>query len=283
MQSGRNAARLGVAVMLTVAVYAAGETKKEFRFTVRPHASVWVTNQFGPISVKPIGGNQVVVNATLYSNKVQIEHDQNGNRVELSSRLASGADGESGRVDYVLQVPRDTSLTLRSTTGVLRAERLHGDLSLEGVSTSVEVRDIDHAHVHVNTLNGPITLTNIRDGHVEITSVSGDVTLNSVDGSLVQVSSTSGRIRYEGTFGAGGAYSLKSHTGDIDATVPDDASFNVTARSVKGNVENDFPLQEPKQRVSLPDKASAIVGKAGKAASKVVLRTFSGKIRLKKR
>jgi hypothetical protein len=74
-----------------------------------------------------------------------------------------------------------------------------------------------------------------------------------------------------------------SHTGDIDATVPDDASFNVTARSVKGEVENEFPFQETKSRPSLPEKASALVGKAGEAASKVVLRTFSGKIRLKKR
>ena len=60
------------------------------------------------------------------------------------------------------------------------------------------------SHVHVKTMTGAITLTNIRDGHVEIDSVSGDVTLHSVTGPLVRVSSTSGKIQYDGDFGRAG-------------------------------------------------------------------------------
>ena len=81
-----------------------------------------------------------------------------------------------GRVDYEVMVPADASVTLRSSTGPLRAEGLHGDVILEGSQANVEVRDISNAHVHVKTLNGLVTLSNIRNGHVEITSVSGNVT-----------------------------------------------------------------------------------------------------------
>ena len=70
----------------------------------------------------------------------------------------------------------------------------------------MDVRDISDAHVHVKTLNGSVTLTNIRNGHVEVTSVGGDVALNSVNGPLVQVNSTSGKIHYEGDFGNSGEY-----------------------------------------------------------------------------
>jgi len=51
--------------------------------------------------------------------------------------------------------------------------------------------------------------------------LSGEVTLNGVNGSLVQVVSTSGGIHYIGDFGNSGEYRLTSHSGDIDATIPE--------------------------------------------------------------
>jgi DUF4097 and DUF4098 domain-containing protein YvlB len=127
-----------------------------------------------------------------------------------------------------------------------------------------------------------VTLNHIRNGHVEVTSISGDVVLNSVDGPLVQVNSTSGKIRYEGDFGNSGDYSLTSHSGDIEASAPNDASIDVTARSVRGQVENDF-LLEPKHTPFIVKAGSAFAGTMNKAASSVRLFSFSGKIHLKKR
>ncbi len=95
----------------------------------------------------------------------------------------------------------------------------------------------------MKTLNGPVTLTNVQDGHVEIDSLSGTVTLNRVSGPLVQVISTSGGIKYTGDFGDGGEYRLTSHSGDIEAIVPDNTSADVSARSVRGEVHDDIPLQ----------------------------------------
>jgi len=178
--------------------------------------------------------------------------------------------------------PADASVTLRSSTGLLHAEGLHGDVTLEGSQANVEVRDIANAHVHVRTLNGSVSLNNIRNGHVEVTSVGGDVVLNAVNGPLVQVNSTSGKIHYEGDFGSSGEYMLTSHSGDIEASAPTDASFDVTARSVRGKVENDF-LLEPKHTPFVVRAGSAFAGTMNKAASSVRLFSFSGKIHLKKR
>jgi DUF4097 and DUF4098 domain-containing protein YvlB len=185
-------------------------------------------------------------------------------------------------VDYEVLVPADASVTLHSTNGPLHAERLHGDVTLEGVNAEVDVREISDAHVHVKTLNGQVTLTNIRDGHVEITSVGGDVVMNSVNGPLVQVNSNSGKIHYDGEFGGGGEYFLTSHTGDIEALAPSYASIDVTARSEQGKVENDFQLQ-PKHTWFPLKAGSAFAGTVGKAASSVKLFSISGKIHLKKR
>jgi len=110
------------------------------------------------------------------------------------------------------------------------------------------------------------------------------VTLSSVTGPLVQVISTSGGISYIGDFGDRGEYRLTSHSGDIEAIVPDSTSADVSARSVRGEVHDDIHLQ-PRQHVPyVAVEGRAFWGTMGRAAisSTVVLRSFSGKIHLSK-
>lgn len=261
------------------------ETRKEFRYVVGPKAGISVNNPYGSITVGPSTNNAVIVHAVLHSDKVEVDNAQTGNRVDIESHLLPGADAESGRVDYEVLVPADASVTLHSSTGPLRAEKLHGDVSLEGADATVDVRDFSDAHLHVKTLNGPVTLTNVKDGHVEIDSFSGAVVLQSVDGPLVQVISTSGSINYVGDFGSGGEYRLTSHTGDIEATIPEWTSADVSARSVRGEVHDDIPLQPKSHTYFSTQMGHAFVGTMGRtaASSIVMLRTFSGKIHLKKR
>jgi DUF4097 and DUF4098 domain-containing protein YvlB len=282
MQRSQYATEL-TAVVLVLATLAIAETKKEFRFTVGPRSKVSIINQFGSVSVKPSGGNFVVVNATTYSDKVEVDQSQSGNRVDVQSHLLAGASADNARVDYEVLVPADANVNLESATGPLHAERLHGDVEAEGSNAAIDVRDISGSHVHVKTMAGAVTLTNIRDGHVEIDSVSGDVTLNAVTGPLVRVSSTTGRIQYDGDFGYAGEYRFNSHSGNIDATIPQDASADIKAQSVRGEVQNDVPLQPKVHTSFLVREGSSFAGTINKAASSVWLRTFSGRIHLKKR
>ena len=123
--SGRTIQLAVIGAMLAGTLVA--ETHKEYRFNVGPKAGVSVNNPYGSISVKPSTGNFVVINAVLSSDKVEVDNSMVGNRVEIQSHLLPGADAQSGRVDYEVLVPADASITLRSSTGPLRAEKLHGE------------------------------------------------------------------------------------------------------------------------------------------------------------
>jgi hypothetical protein len=280
----RTAAQL-VTIGVIVTGTLAAQTTKQLHFTVGPRAGVSVMNPYGSIAVKPSPSNTVIVNALVHSDKVEVDNNQTGNRVDITSHLLPGANADSGRVDYEILVPPDASITLHSSTGTLRAEKLHGDVSLEGPGAAVQVRDISDAHVHVKTMNGTVNLDNVTNGHVEVDSLSGEVTLNEVNGPLVQVVSTSGRINYIGDFGSGGEYRLTSHSGDIDAIIPEWTSADVSARSVRGEVHDDIPLQPKAHTYFALDKGRAFAGTMGRVAvsSTVMLRTFSGKIHLRKR
>ncbi len=63
-------------------------------------AVISITNQYGPISVKPGSGNQVVVTAILHSDQAEIDQSQSGNRVDILSHLLSRPTADTGRVDY---------------------------------------------------------------------------------------------------------------------------------------------------------------------------------------
>jgi DUF4097 and DUF4098 domain-containing protein YvlB len=265
-----------------LATAALAETKKEYRFTVGPNANISVDTQYGAISVRSGNANEVVVTATLISDKVEVDQQQNGNRIEIASHLLPGSNQETGQVDYELLIPRDAMLSLRSSTGPLSAERLDGDLTLEGPDAMVNVRNVENGHVHVRTMRGPITLTDVRNGHVEIDSISGDIHLKSVTGPLVQATSSSGKIFYDGDFGSSGDYKFTTHTGNIEALVPPDVSADFKAHSVLGRVQHDFPLQAQHSRFPV-DAGRSFFGTTGKATSEVVLRSFSGRIRLTQR
>jgi len=109
MEKSQRAATFAVVVVVSVATIAIAESKKEFRFTVGPHANVTVMNQFGPISLKPGSGNLVIVTATTHSDKVEVDQSQMGNRIDIESHLLEGATEETGQVDYEVISPPDAS------------------------------------------------------------------------------------------------------------------------------------------------------------------------------
>ena len=272
---------LGLLAAVVLANGVAAAQKKEFRFNVSPGASISVVNDFGPVTLRAASGNQIVVVATLRSPKVQVESAQYGNRIDVRSRSAQGAKPDERRVDYDIQVPLDASVMVRSSTGPVKVQGLNGDLSLEGDNSPIEVRDTN-GQVHARTVGAPITLINLHHGHVEASSVSGQVTLNNVSGNVVTANTTAGPITFSGDCEGGGQYSLSSHSGTIEVSLPASASVDVSARSVTGSVENGFPLKPPARANTALDQGKSFAGTSNTGASSLRLRTFSGTIRVKK-
>jgi DUF4097 and DUF4098 domain-containing protein YvlB len=282
MQNRRSAAQFVIVLALAGVAYANGDIRKDLHFKVGKRPMITIDNPYGAVVVRAGATREVVVTAILHSDKVEVDQSQSHNRIEIISHLLAGADASTGAVEYEVLVPAEANLTLHSDNGRIHAEKLQGDLAFEGSNAAIEVVDCAGGHVHVKTLNGPVSLTNVRGGHVEVMSMGGDVMLMGVSAPLVNVNSNSGKIQYSGDFGGEGEYDFTSHTGDIEAIAPAYASIDVFARSNQGRVDSDFSL-EPKHSSIYTRGGSALVGTMGKAASAVKLVSFSGKIHLRKR
>ena len=175
MTNLRSCSRLSilvVAVFPILSLLAMAQKRKEFSYTVGSHAVISITNNYGPITIRPSRNRQVVVTTIFYSENVTVENEQHGNRVELRSVSPNGG---SDPVNYTVLVPDDSLVRVRSSSGTVHAQGLSGDLILQAETATVEVSDVSDAHLRVNTLSGPISLMNIRDSHLDVRSVSGDV------------------------------------------------------------------------------------------------------------
>lgn len=268
-------ARVAVIICL-LALSAAAQEKKEFTYNVGPRAVVSITNNYGPITVKPSASRQVIIETISHSDAVTLVNERHGDRIEL--RSVSSRQG-SNLVDYTVLVPVDAFVSLRSSDGALRAQGLRGDVILEAAAASVEVTDISDAHLHVKTLSGPITLTDIHNSHLDIQSVSGNVTIRNVTGPFVEVNSGSGRISYQGDPGSAGEYLLSSHSGDLDVSIPASALVNIKAHSITGQADPEFPVAKG---YSAPDAGNLLLKPGMVAGSRFELRSFRGRIHLKR-
>jgi DUF4097 and DUF4098 domain-containing protein YvlB len=211
-----------------------------------------------------------------------VDSSQKGNRIEVQSRLTGKTEGNEAKIDYDIQVPADIMLSVRSDEGPIHVEKLRSDMTLEADEGEIVLNDCNNAHVHVRSVKGPVTITNLSNGHVEVTSVGGDVQLNAVSGPKVSVNTTKGNIRYTGDFAGGGDYLLNTHSGGIDVSLPPSASVELTARSINGSVEQDFPMEQKPLANSQAASGRSFAGTSNSGASSVQLRSFSGKIRVKK-
>jgi len=276
--------RSSATALLIVALCAlsGAQQKKELRFSVQPGATVSITNDFGPITVRSATGNQVLVSATPHSNNVEIDSNQSGSRVDIRSHALQKVNQNDGAVDYDVQVPAATALVLRTANGAIKIQSVTGDISVESDTGGVTVSDVGGAHVHVRSMSGPIVLTDVSNGHVELTSVSGDVTLSNVSGPLVMANTTGAAIRFSGDCTGGGEYNLTTHSGNIEVTLPPSASVDVTARSINGAVEDGFQLQTDPHPTMPIASGKSFAGHANTGASSLRLRSFSGKISVRK-
>jgi DUF4097 and DUF4098 domain-containing protein YvlB len=264
-----------VAAVPILSLLTAAQEKKEFRYTVGPKAIVSITNNYGAITVKPSGNNQVVATTVSYSDAVTFENEQRGNRIEF--RASSGRQG-SNLADYTVVVPADAFVSVRSSDGKVHAQGLHGDVVLEGATGTVEATDINSAHLHVKTLSGQVSLTDIRDSHVDVHSVSGNVDIRNVSGSSLEVNSGSGRIRYEGDPGSAGEYLFTTHSGDLEVSIPTSAPVEIKAHSLKGESDQGLPSAGGLSAAG----QNSLLKPGIMNASRFVLRSFRGRIHVKR-
>src|SRR5262245_30914289 len=173
-----------------------------------------------------------------------------GFSIEARKHEVSISTGFARSRNFEIQVPARTNLNLSSFGGPILVEGVEGE-------------------IEVTSNGGPVTLTNVA-GAVVATSHGGPVTAR-----LVRVSSDK-------------PMSFTSFGGNVDVTLPALVRANVKLRSLQGEVYTDFDLQQKaggattRKDGGFQFDGNTIVGTLNGGGPEIELRTFSGRVLLRK-
>ncbi len=277
---------LGLGVSLLAVCACAAEKRKEARLDIAPGGTVSVVNNGGTVNLKAAPGRQVLIAYTTHSDKVEVDQTvtEDKRRIDLRSHVLHNQKPtiDESKVDYDISVPAGVAVSVSTATAPITADDLSGDLTLSSDAGQIIVHNLTRSHLRIRGVGAPVTLNNVSGGAVDVTANNGTVEMVNVSGPKVNVGTSSGNISYKGDCSGGGNYTLTTHTGNIDVSLPQTASVDLTARSVTGSVENDFPLEKKTHTSFVPKAGSSFAGTSNSGSSSVELQSFSGRIRVKK-
>jgi DUF4097 and DUF4098 domain-containing protein YvlB len=198
-------------------------------------------------------------------------------------------------VKYSLVIPANASVRIDSVTGDVDLEKIGGAVKVNIVTGGIVVKKADKGvdcetvtgrinvqnitgDAFMETVTGRITASQIR-GSIEATVVTGRIELKEVsEARVVDGNTVTGAVIYEGKINSDGRYTLKTHTGRIEMTLPEDSGFDLEANTFSGSIESDFDI-----KISGKISKKRISGAVNKGGPLVKLSTFSGDIYLKKK
>jgi len=125
--------------------------------------------------------------------------------------------------------------------------------------------DLTHGELSADQILGPVSLST-NNYNVTLERVSGDVS----------VTTSNGKVDLTGAPPLGNV-TIQNRNGEVNVTVPEQASFTVQAETRDGDVDTDLPLTKSEQ-----NNTSRITGTVGSGGSLIRINTTQNDISLKK-
>jgi len=162
----------GIFLWLGATVAAAGQ-HVERHFSIKGRPVVVIHNiADGRIEVKSWKNPEVVVSGARTSDKVGIDMEQVGDRIDVTTTvLDSTAQPPETQANLQLTVPEETELQLKTQTGLIYVEQVTGDMTLESVAGDIHLKEVS-GYIIVTTTGGSLVCTQCA-GKLKFDSVSG--------------------------------------------------------------------------------------------------------------
>jgi DUF4097 and DUF4098 domain-containing protein YvlB len=240
----------------------------------------------GRIEVKSSKNPEVIVSATQASNKIGIETENAGDRVDITATVLDPAAAPSElEANFQLTVPEETELQLRTQTGLVYVEQVMGDMTLQSVAGDVHLKEVS-GYIVVRTTGGSL-VCNQCAGKLDFNSVSGNAQIVQPGLTSVTLFTMSGNILYDGDFIRTGLYSMKSGRGTVEVHFSGNDSFDLKAQTATGTVDNQAEAYLKPDSHGVRHIATkftkGLFGTVGSGLAKVELSSYSGTIRILKR
>src|SRR5580658_4664473 len=266
-----------------------------------------VTVSGNTVLVKSDGNNSGRLNLAVTVPKSAKVTINSGHGDVTAAGLGAGVTIASSHGDVHLStIQGSTQVHFSNDRGDFSAHGVNGDLTADGncndltfseVKGKVDVNGEIFGDVHMENITGPMHVhTSVTE--LQLATLPGDLTLNSDD---LRVTEARGEVRittrekdvdlsqiYGDTYvensrgqisiEPAGAYSIEARSGkgDVEITLPPNASANVNGHTHNGDIVSDYEL------AINGDESKTVSGRIGSGQGKITLNSDVGDLRIKK-
>jgi hypothetical protein len=218
-----------------------------------------ITNSFGAVTATGVRGDLNIRN----SNGAVVAQNVTGS-AWLTNSFGAITASEIGK-----------SLEATGSNGAVTANRVGGTATVRNSFGATTIQDA--GGVDVTSGNGAVKALGVRGaakvhtsfGGIMIENVSGPVDASNSNGSITVTSNASGGCQ---------PITIKTTFGPVKLTLPDNASYNVSASTSFGGISTDFPVTVSGQTTS-----ESITGKIGNGGCELKVTDSNGRIEILKR
>lgn len=198
-------------------------------------------------------------------------HSESGSGDQLVDGISGPADASSGSGNVRFSnIGAETHV--RTGSGDIELKAIHGPARASAGSGEIHAIGIAGG-LTASSGSGNVKFEQTAPGDVEIGTGSGDVEIKGAKGA-VKVQTGSGSISAQGD--PAGDWRLRTGSGNVTVELPQQAGFNLVARTSSGNIETN-------RQISVQGKLSPreLQGKVGAGGPTVDLSTSSGSIEIR--
>jgi DUF4097 and DUF4098 domain-containing protein YvlB len=270
-------------LLIAVSPARADHTEKHFKVEARP--VITLHNPNGTVVVKAWSKPEVMVIATRATDQVEVDATQTANRVDIMTHPVSDAaaiGSADSRADFEIRVPEDAELQIHDDSGAVSVNSVLGDMNVETVGAGVDLTE-DAGYLSVKTIDGSFQCLRCA-GRIEVSSISGNFKLVDLRSYQVRAQTSRGNILFSGEFMPNGMYEMKNYSGVIEVRFSPGDSFDLSATSLKGRVNNEANLSPPNHPQHFYSRfGNSLFGSFNSGRAKVELSSFDGTINILKR
>jgi DUF4097 and DUF4098 domain-containing protein YvlB len=173
--------------------------------------------------------------ASKVERKVERSMRRLGRGINLNIDLGSWA----GSRDYVVKVPHNCDLILRTSSGDLTIIGVTGTLFIQSTSGDMDLNDLG-GNVLVHSASGDIDIEGL-EGKLGVRTASGDVHVENGNLNEVSASTASGDIQLELVRLPERECEVKTVSGDLQLGLPADAKVMVEVSTLSGDITCGYP------------------------------------------
>ncbi len=255
---------------------------------------VEIINTSGDVQVRGWDRAEVQIHADLddETEKLDVQSSQGRTTINVIRR----GRNNSGSSDLIVEVPRDSTLlvktvsadqTISDVRGVQRLQAVSGSISTRVWGEEITVRTISGdvivaghgttSRTAVNTVSGDVNLSDVS-GELNVETVTGDMQIRMPTLSRGRIQTTNGNLNLHAMLSADARLEAEAINGDLSFMLKQPVNVEFDVETFNGEIDNCFGPKSVRTREFAP--GNALRFKEGNGSARVRVKTLNGGVEI---